>query len=77
MNTREMSAIQKVMEDNQTVVGGQEKKPYISNYTVYGYDGSQNFEHDDTGCLMNYSGCEDDVFNAISEHEDWQEGYDY
>jgi len=26
---------------------------------------------------MNYSGCEDEVFNAISEHEDWQEGYDY
>jgi len=70
-------SIKEIMEENQTIVGGKEKKSYISNHTVYGYYGSENFEHDNTGSLMNRSGCEDEIFNAISEHEDWQEGYDY
>jgi len=35
------------------------------------------FEHDDTAALHNYSGCRDQVFSAIAEHEDWVEGYDY
>lgn len=65
-----------IMEENQTIFGKQ-KKPYISNHTIYGYAGSENFEHDDNSNLMNYSGCEDEIFNAISEHQDWQEGYDY
>jgi hypothetical protein len=69
--------IKNMTENNQAIVGSKEKKPYVSNHTIYGYDGSENFEHDNTGSLMNYSGCEDDIFNAISEHEDWQEGYDY
>lgn len=76
MNTREMMRIQKIMEDNKTVVGGKEKKRCISNYTNFHYSESENFEYDED-CLMNYSGCEDEVFNAFSEHEDWQEGYDY
>ncbi len=37
----------------------------ISNHTGYSYQGSENFEHDDTGAQMNYSGVYDDVLNAI------------
>jgi len=49
----------------------------ISNHSGYGCEGGENFEHDDTGCLHNYSGVEDDIFSSYAEHEDWQEGYDY
>lgn len=54
-----------------------DEKQVVSNNTGYGYEGSENFEHDDTGCLMNYSGCADDMLTAMAEHEDWEEGYDY
>jgi hypothetical protein len=57
--------------------GGKDREPILSNHTVYGYKGSENFEHDDTGSIMNYSGVEDDVNNAIADHEGWEEGYDY
>ncbi|MCK7580627.1 MAG: hypothetical protein MZV65_36635 [Chromatiales bacterium] len=67
----------RIIEENQTINASGKKKNRIFLTTIYGYDGSENFEHDDTGSLMNYSGCEDEIFNAISEHEDWQEGYDY
>ena len=56
---------------------GTDKSAVVSNHTGYGYRGSENFEHDDTGSQMNYSGVEDDVYTALSEHEDWEEGYDY
>lgn len=49
----------------------------VSNHSGYSYQGSENFEHDDTGSLMNYSGVEDEVFSSFAVHEDWQEGYDY
>jgi hypothetical protein len=49
----------------------------VTNYTGYGYEGSENFEHDTNASLVNASGCADDIFTAIAEHEDWQEGYDY
>lgn len=54
-----------------------DKKPVVSNYTGYDCEGGENFEHDDTGAIMNYSGCEDDMNEALSEHEGWEEGYDY
>lgn len=56
---------------------GKDRDPIVSNHTGYGHKGSENFEHDDTGSMMNYSGVEDDVNNAIADHEGWQEGYDY
>ena len=49
----------------------------ISNHTAYNYTGSENFEHDDTGDRMNYSGVEDDINTALAEHEGWQGNYDY
>jgi hypothetical protein len=49
----------------------------VHNGTGYdGYDGA-NYEHDDTGCAMNYSGCYDMMMSPISEHEGWTEYYDY
>jgi hypothetical protein len=50
---------------------------YRSNHTGYSIEGSENFEHDDTGCASNLSGCVDMVVNAQIEHEGWDEGYDY
>jgi hypothetical protein len=52
------------------------RSPYVADHTGYG-KGGENFEHDDTGSLMNYSGVHDDVYNSIADHEDWKEGYDY
>ena len=49
----------------------------ISNHTGYRHPGSPGWEHDDTGCENNYSGCDDDLTNAKAEHEGWSEGYDY
>ena len=69
--------IEDIMVTNGKETPDKDKKPYISNHTGYGYKGSENFEHDDTGGAMNYSGVEDDVFNAFIEHEDWDEGYDF
>lgn len=49
----------------------------VGNASGYSYKGSENFEHDDTGCEHNFSGMEDEINSANAEHEDWQEGYDY
>jgi hypothetical protein len=49
----------------------------VGNLSGYGYSGSENYEHDDTGSIHNFSGVEDDVYSSISEHENWEEGYDY
>jgi len=49
----------------------------VSNHSGYGYSGSENFEHDDTGAVHNYSGVEDDVFTAYADNHGWDEGYDY
>lgn len=48
-----------------------------ANYTGYAHEGSHSWEHDNTGNVDNYSGCEDDVLNAEAEHEGWEDGYDY
>ena len=47
------------------------------NRSGYGYRGSENFEHDDTGAEHNYSSMEDEVNSGTAEHEGWEEGYDY
>jgi len=54
-----------------------ERAPIVSNLTGYRQQGSEGWEHDDTGCEQNYSGCYDDAIDPIAEHEGWQEGYDY
>ena len=61
---------------NQIVAAARIPKSYVADHTGYG-KGGENFEHDDTGSLMNYSGVHDDVFNAFGEHNDWEDGYDY
>ena len=52
-------------------------KGFISNHSGYDHEGSENYEHDDNGDRMNYSGVYDDVINDLSEHEGYQKGYDY
>lgn len=54
-----------------------DEKEVVTNYTGYGYEGSENFEHDTNASLVNESGCADQIFTAMAEHEDWQAGYDY
>lgn len=77
MTTESLKEIAEIMEQNQTVSPMMEKTPIVSNHTGYHHEGSENFEHDDTGSSMNNSGVEDELNNAESAHEDWQEGYDY
>lgn len=68
--------IDEIMRTNQGLGSGKDKKPFVSDHTGYG-EGGENFEHDDKGAEMNYSGVVDDVNEALKEHEDWQDGYDY
>ena len=69
--------VAEIMEQNQTISQKSEKAPIVSNHTGYSHEGSENFEHDDTGAMMNYSGVEDVFNDAQAEHEGWQEGYDH
>lgn len=64
------------INDTNTESASEEKR-VISNHSGYSSLGSENFEHDESGNLMNYSGMEDEVFNSLAMHGDWQEGYDY
>lgn len=48
-----------------------------SNLTGYSQPGSDNWEHDGTGCKSNLSGVTDDFDNAMAEQNGWQPGYDY
>ena len=59
------------------LLGNTEEAAVTANHSIYGYKGSENYEHDDTGCIHNYSGVEDDVFSAFADNEGWSEGYDY
>jgi hypothetical protein len=47
----------------------------VGNHT--GYKGGENYEHDDNGSLMNFSGVEDDMLSAEANHNGWDDGYDY
>jgi hypothetical protein len=60
----------------KSLISPADEAPFVSDHTGYG-PGGESFEHDDTGSINNYSGCEDDMVNAQIEHEGWQEGYDY
>jgi hypothetical protein len=77
MTTESPKEIAEIMQQNQTVCPTPEKIPVVSNHTGYGHEGSENFEHDESGASMNYSGVEDDLNDAESEHEGWQKDYDY
>lgn len=76
MFTESSQEITEIMEENIGLIG-KEVKPIVSNHTRYPYREAANFEHDDEGGLMNYLGVEDQVLNAQSEHDGWQDGYDY
>lgn len=65
-----------IIRANRGIGRPSDKEDYVANHTGYG-KGGENFEHDDTGSRMNYSGVHDETYNAIKEHEDWKEGYDY
>lgn len=49
----------------------------INNHTGYSHPNSANWEHDNTGCISNYSGMSDMIDSANAEHDGWEEGYDY
>jgi hypothetical protein len=64
----------------ESVVGSApcgEERPYVSNHSGYSHKGSENWEHDDTGCLMNYSAMDDMMNEPLRIHEGWESGYDY
>ncbi|MDO6838504.1 hypothetical protein Q4602_03390 [Paraglaciecola chathamensis] len=44
----------------------------VTNHTGYPLGNSANWKLDDTGCVSNYSGCQDMMWSA-----DWTEGYYY
>lgn len=56
---------------------GRGDQPVLTNSTGYGYVGSENFEHDNTGDAMSRSGMEDILLNARAESEGWEAGYDF
>lgn len=62
-------------EQQEGLTGGEERAPVVANHSKHP-DG-HNYEHDDNGSLMNYSGVEDEMNNAQADHEGWEEGYDY
>jgi hypothetical protein len=64
-------------DPNRIMVETPNNGDFISNHSGYDYAGSENFEHDDTGGSMNYSGCYDQVMDAFVTNEGWLEGYDY
>lgn len=54
-----------------------DRKPFLANHSGYPYEGSENFEHDDTGSIHNFSGCLDEIVNAEADHNGLDAGYDY
>ena len=76
MTIESLGEIAEIMYTNEGVGSGKDQKPFVANYTGY-REGGENYEHDDTGDSMNFSGVVDQVYEAVQEHEGWQEGYDY
>jgi hypothetical protein len=75
-----------IIQTNQVIIANvteyhsyRERPEYriVHNCTGYGGPDGANYEHDNTGGMMNYSGCYDMILSAISEHEGWSESYDY
>ena len=62
---------------SQKVKFHEDSRLVVSNMSGYSHKGSENFEHDNTGSVMNYSGVEDEVHSAEAVHQDWEAGYDY
>ena len=54
-----------------------DRKPFLANHSGYPYEGSENFEHDDTGAIHNFSDCQDEIVNAEADHKGLEAGYDY
>lgn len=54
-----------------------DRKRFLANHSGYPYEGSESFEHDDTGAIHNFSGCEDEIVNAEVDHRGLEAGYDY
>jgi hypothetical protein len=77
MKKDQKKEILEAMENKVILDQKQDPPTYISNQSGYGYKGSENFEHDDTGSVHNASGVEDIIVNAMSDHEGYEEGYDY
>lgn len=57
--------------ETDTITGLDDHPIVVSNHSGYDMEGSANFEHDDNGCLHNYSGVEDDVFSAFADNDGW------
>ncbi|MEX0903278.1 MAG: hypothetical protein WDZ76_11200 [Pseudohongiellaceae bacterium] len=69
-------------EEDEKIPDSDKREPASENRVVgnrsgYLKEGSENFEHDDTGDVHNYSGVEDAINSANAEHEGWEEGLDY
>ncbi|WP_422450679.1 MULTISPECIES: hypothetical protein [unclassified Endozoicomonas] len=64
------------IDDSEKIEPASEHK-VVSNHSGYSYEGSENYEHDDNGSLHNYSGVVDEFDSAESEHEGWENGYDF
>lgn len=65
---------------NQPVYGDGEdegRSLVVLDHTGYNRSGSSNWEHDDTGAQMNYSGMADIALSAQAEEKGWEAGYDY
>lgn len=61
-------------------VGGQDRRevsPVMEDHTGYNRGHSANWEHDNTGSQMNYSGMSDIMLGAMAENNGWEAGYDY
>jgi hypothetical protein len=76
MSHTKQSLVVPLLETTLTFIN-RANRGFISNHSGSDYEGSENYEHDDNGDLMNYSGVYDSVINDLSEHEGYQEGYDY
>ena len=65
---------------NQPIYGDGEdegRSKVVLDHTGYNRSGSSNWEHDDTGGKMNYSGMADIALSAQAEEKGWEAGYDY
>lgn len=65
---------------NQPVYGDGEaegRSSVVLDHTGYHRSGSSNWEHDNTGSMMNYSGMVDIALSAQAADKGWEAGYDY
>lgn len=72
-----LEEVGEAMRDNESLAGNDRERFVVANHTRYHHEGGENYEHDDTGSLMNYSGVQDTIFSAEALHQDWEPGFDY